>query len=868
MTTETPSRPPLNSGLERKIQRSKLALFFEDLWPRLWLLIALAGLFVLISLLGLWPLLGETWHKAILGLFAAATVVALIYACRARWPSREAAMRRLERDSGVAHRPASSYEDTLAGDGHDPATTALWGAHQAWLTGLLERLRVRNPRPRVYRRDPFALRMLLGLVVLLFAVLAGDGAYDRLRAAFRFDEPATSATARLDAWVTPPAYTAKAPMMLADGSRTNDPLASKGAGGGPLEIPEKSVLFVRSSGAPGAKLVLVAVGGAEPLRQIEAKPVGSTGDVFEIKFEIPSSLKTSVLVSGSERAVWNFAVIPDLPPKITLTKEPEQTPRGAMKLTYKVEDDYGVAGAEAKFAKRRSEKEDPATAWARTPGFRGPRFPPDRPPRMVLRLPRAGAKGAEAHTYLEMGSHPWAGIEVALTLEAKDQAGKIGRSATKTIVLPARRFDKPLARAIVEQRRKLVEDSRARDQVLTALGALTLEPYGFIEDTRAYLGLRSVYHRLRQDHSRAGWKSAVEQLWHVALRIEDGDLSDAERTLREAQEKLSKALEDGASDEEIKQLMAELRQALDQYMRQMADQAEKMPEGIDPKSQMLSQQDLERMMSNIEEMAKNGSRDQAQQMLSELRDMMERMQSGRMTEQQAQKTKEMMRMMNELGGLVGEQQKLMDDTFAEQRKLEGQGDERQGQKGAQKGQSGQGKGAQGKGQRQASKQQGPGEPGQQPGPGELGQRQAELRERLRELQREMGKSGQPSPEQLDAAREAMEGAERSLEEGDLGSATEQQAKALDEMRQGAQSMAQEMLENSPQRFGQGGDTPRDPLGRPQRSQGPDLGTSVKVPDEIDIQRAREILEELRKRLGEPQRPAGEIDYIERLLRRF
>ena len=57
-------------------------------------------------------------------------------------------------------------------------------------------------------------------------------------------------------------------------------------------------------------------------------------------------------------------------------------------------------------------------------------------------------------------------------------------------------------------------------------------------------------------------------------------------------------------------------------------------------------------------------------------------------------------------------------------------------------------------------------------------------------------------------------------------------------------------------------------GRPQRTEGPDLGTSVKLPDEIDAQRAREILEELRRRLGERFRPDLELQYLERLLRRF
>ncbi|MEO0792233.1 MAG: DUF4175 family protein, partial [Pseudomonadota bacterium] len=69
-------------------------------------------------------------------------------------------------------------------------------------------------------------------------------------------------------------------------------------------------------------------------------------------------------------------------------------------------------------------------------------------------------------------------------------------------------------------------------------------------------------------------------------------------------------------------------------------------------------------------------------------------------------------------------------------------------------------------------------------------------------------------------------------------------------------------------YGRAGDAPLDPLGRPQRTEGPDNGSSVKVPSEIETQRAREILEELRRRLGQPQRPEVELEYIERLLERF
>jgi hypothetical protein len=60
----------------------------------------------------------------------------------------------------------------------------------------------------------------------------------------------------------------------------------------------------------------------------------------------------------------------------------------------------------------------------------------------------------------------------------------------------------------------------------------------------------------------------------------------------------------------------------------------------------------------------------------------------------------------------------------------------------------------------------------------------------------------------------------------------------------------------------------DPLGRPLRGRDYGDDVTVKVPGEIDAQRARRILEELRKRFGESMRPQLELDYIERLLKDF
>lgn len=876
MAENQDSQSALDAQFARKVRASRWALLFERLWPRLWLIIGIGGLFVLVSLLGLWPMLPQAAHIVLLGAFGLAGLAAVGFAARVPFPTHEEGVRRIERVSGVPHRPASSYEDTITANADDPRTTAIWRAHRARLAAALSRLRVGKPHPRADRADPIALRALLLLGVFAVAALVGDGAADRIFSAFRIKSSVGVAERRLDAWVTPPSYTGRPPLMLADGARgTLEPASDNKV----VQVPEKTVLIVRASGSGLGNVGLEVLSeGATEIERVEAKApdagksAHTSAKISELRYELKKPAEVRVIASGAPLASWVFNVIPDHAPKIALKKPPEQTQRGSLKLTYTVEDDYGVVSAEANLKKTDAEKKraDPAKDWARQNAPTGPRPPHERPPQLILRLPPAASTN-EAQTYIDFGPHPYAGREVMLTLEARDVAGNIGRSKPMRMVLPKRRFKKPLARAVVEQRAKLLDDPRYRPQVMRALEALTLEPEGFIDSTSVYLGLRTAYYDLGRDRSRAGLKSVTDGLWELALWIEDGDLSDAERRLREAQDKLAEALEKGAPDSEIDALMQELREALNRYVEQLTKNANKdqmmPPEGLDPNNQMLSEQDLERMMKELENMTRSGSREQAQQMLAEMRDLLERLQSGQMSQKEAQRGQMMMKKLDELGNLVGQQQRLMDETYRQQRQgqrqpggampggkgdREGRGQQgRQGQsgKGGQTGQQGQGSGDQ-QGQNQA-----------------LTEQQRQLKEELEKLRRSLDELGANSPE-LEGAREAMQNAERSLQEGDMNSALGDQSSALDQMRQGAEKMAEGMQQGGASRYGENGNMQRDPMGRPQRFQGPDSGNSVKVPDEIDIQRARAILEELRRRLAQPMRPPQELDYFERLLRRF
>ena len=67
-------------------------------------------------------------------------------------------------------------------------------------------------------------------------------------------------------------------------------------------------------------------------------------------------------------------------------------------------------------------------------------------------------KAADGKTYKDLTAHPWAGLPVVVTLAAKDEAGHVGNSAPRGLILPERKFTKPLSKAVVAQRRSLVEN--------------------------------------------------------------------------------------------------------------------------------------------------------------------------------------------------------------------------------------------------------------------------------------------------------------------------------------------------------------------------------------------------------------------------
>lgn len=837
--------------LARKITQMRRVMLLERLWPRLWLPVSVAGVFVLVSLFGLWPWLPRDVHLGVLWGFAVAMVAAFVPVLRVRVPARDEALRRLERRSGVPHRPASALEDRPAGEA-GPAARSLWQAYHRRMSNAIARLKPGAPNPRTDRADPLALRALLALLLIVAFLAHWDEARQRIAAAFDLRASEAVAGLRVDAWVAPPVYTGRPPVTLASGPvRTAEAPQRR-----EWETPEGSELTIRVNNAEAGdlRLGIEAEGRSEEVQfEGSADARATSGAVAIAKRALDWSQTVTLRHRGRVVAAWPITVIADGRPQIAFASDPSRSARGAVQIDYKGEDDYGIASARARFRLLDDEG---------NPRLRDGPWPA---PEMPLPLSGANLKSIEGQTFKDLTAHPWAGLPVDVILSADDLAGQTGYSEPRRLTLPQREFTKPMARAVIEQRRNLVANPREVRGIVRMLNALTIAPDKFFDDKVVYLGLRAVYWRLINDPGMDSVMSSVDMLWNIALRIEDGDLSDAEARLRQAQERLREALERNASPEEIERLMQELRTALSEFLRALAEQGRQqageigeMPP-LDP-SQMLSAQDLDKMLKDIENLAKTGSREAAQQMLSQLRSMLENLRAGQPG--QSGQAQQMMEMLKKFSDIVQQQQRLLDETFEARRQgQQGPGQPQQGE--GQPGQQGQtGQGQQGQGQR------GRGGEGQF---GELGRQQRELREALRQLMEQMRRSGAQMPGELDGAGEAMGDAGEALGEGDGQRATQQQTLALDRLRKGAQSMAQQILEQlGQQRMGQMGPgmRGRDPLGRPQRQQGADTGDSVEIPDEFAIERAREILRELRRRLSDPSRPGIELDYLERLIERF
>jgi len=860
-------------GLRWPLALTRVGMVAERLVASLWPLFSVVLVGLAILMLGLQDLVAVevVWGGGVLLL--AAVLAGLWFGLRRfRLPSRAEAMERL--DASLPGRPIQALMDDQAIGQTDAASAAVWRAHQARMAARAAEAKAVPGDLNTAPRDPYALRYV---AVLAFAVALLFGSIWRVGSVADMTPGAGDALAGgpvWEGWIEPPRYTGQPTLYLNDQES------------GDLSVPVGSLITVRLYGEIGALT----------LSETVSARIGDVPAASDPAQDFIVRQDGSLEIAGPGGRAWSIAVKPDTAPTVEQDGAPDTTALGEMTLPYTAQDDYGVEAGEARITL------DLASVDRRF----GLTIAPEPRPDLVVALPVpvAGDRAFFKEALVEdFSKHPWANLPVQVELMVLDASEQQGFSDATEMILPGRRFFDPMAAAIIEMRRDVLWNRENAARIAQILRTAAHRPEDVFRKATTALRVSKAIDRVETLASYGMTdemqEDLAERLWGLALIIEEGDLADALARLERARERLEEAMRNGATDEEIAELMRELRQATDDYLRQLQRQAQLDAEQNDerggqqqPNQQQmqLTQDDIQRMMDRIQELMEQGRMAEAEQAMRELQEILENLRMSQ--NQQGQGQSPGQQAMEGLGETLREQQGLSDEAFRDLQEQfnpnaqAGENEGNQGRNGGQgQGQSHEGGQQQGQGQGQG---QGQAQNGQQSQPGATGEgnlqqnladRQQSLRDELRRQQGSLPGAGTPegdaAREALDRAGRAMEGAEDALRDQDYAEAIDNQAQAMEALREGMRNLGEMMAEQ--QQNGQQGQgmseadrrsASRDPLGREEGGEG-SIGTDENMLQGEDAyRRAQELLDEIRRRSAEAERPEEELDYLKRLLDRF
>ncbi len=838
--------------------------------------------------------------RAVLGVIFWLGLAATIWLAFKKWRAPTDSEARNLIDEQVEGRPLSVWVDRPSRS--DTQTWKLWSAHRDRMAALAVGVRKFDMAGRWKRTDPLYLRFIAPVLVLAAALFAGANGPDRIRAGLAPDFGAMFGAHKLtvEAWITPPVYTGRAPFLLSSGESATAPEGSE------------MTLRVISPGRPNIRVE------PDEGKRSTLRPKAGVDEAYEVKVIVDTPMTVAVNFWG-ERASFPFQIIEDFAPTVEFVSPPVLGEGDRTEFDWKVADDYGVTKLElvARLANPPAGAEDLEEVV---------------PVSLIGFEPRE----EEGSYSQDLVRHRWAGLDIMVKLRATDAAGEFGESAEVAFHLPEKIFLQPFARSAQEIRASILrewrdyeeappEDNYAQIETMgddnfadaeasrltrappgvknaaTMLEAILYQPEDVHRDPIIFMAFNHVMGQLEAAYSLDTALNAEFLLWDIALSAEYGSVADAKAALDAARRALEQALRNGASEEEIQRLMDMFEQAVENYLAaQMAEAmrngrfTETPQQGGQGGQQALGDDELQRMLDALRDLSETGATEQARQLLAEMSRMLEQFENMQLQmsqggqggqQQDGPLSRALNRALQDTNRALNDQRDLNDETEQamregadaqtmqeladrqrslrerlEQQMRSGGGQPQQGEQG-QQGQQGQGQ------QPGGGNEQGEGGQGERPGEGQDGRTQQGQRDGGGgrpgvETGDEFGQENARSRRLLAEALDAQRRSEEALRRGDLEAARDAQAEAMTSLQARSGELTRLAESAEP-----GRENERDILGRLTDG---DSGYSdtVEVPDEIERQRARDILDEIRRRAGDRTLSREEQDYLRRLLDRF
>ncbi|MEM9600785.1 MAG: DUF4175 family protein, partial [Pseudomonadota bacterium] len=666
MPTVSPSLSPRLSRLSRL---AWMRLVWETYAPVLARSVLALTLFVILSVLGFWEVIGDPIRiLALLGVIVLLVRDGLT-ARQLRRPTRSDALRRLETTAGLSHRPLDTLQDSavLAPD--------LWPAHLSRAQEQAGEIRRIGRKPALSPMDRYGLRFIGPILLILALVLAWGFGTERLRRSLSptILPPTNPYAVTFEAWIDPPDYTGRPP-IYAQGDLD-------------LQAPVGSTLVVRASGA--RDLPRPRFSGPDGPRFLTPEPLGRNG------------LEVRTIIDGSGTLDWRIGprlkrftidATPDAPPVIDSVKPPEADKRDRLVLVIDAVDDYGVDRVLLEMVEITDGLEadtafdgDVSAVDTETPPF---------------------TQASDREIKLDLTRHPLAGRKVIARLVAIDGAGQRGLSDPFYTIVPDKIFVEPLAKAIIEHRGLLLvgagdyappppghpdmdasdgtfdtyQDAwrmgRAPEPVQRAallIEAVTDAPDpSLFNDPVVYIGLRHAGKSIRYARSAEALTGLPDHLWKLAIRAEFGVLGTALQEMQEAQQALREGIARRAPQREIDALFTRYNQAVDAYMEELRRNATVAEEGGGGGGgqSMGSVDQIQELLDAIEEANRNGDTEGARRALAQLAELLENLQlqltpgggGGGGGSGDSEMTEEMREQLEDLAESLGDQRELQDET--------------------------------------------------------------------------------------------------------------------------------------------------------------------------------------------------------------
>ncbi len=787
-----------------------------------------------------------------------------------RWPTAVEARARLE--EGVAHQPVSAAIDDLAGDlaegTREPLAHALWQQHRAASLAEAVRLPLRGPRLGVSLwHKKAAVTMGCGLLVLM--TWPGNPTRSHWQTAMTLTS-GVGHPPKVALWITPPAYAGMPILHRVSGEADS-----------PLRVPAGSRLVVLLTGGPWTVPPRGGVAGqALPLE----KAVGDNqAESYRAEMTLePGVGRLRVTAHGRPLVDWPLAVQVDQPPTVALgDPAPVPPPRPAdkassprLRVAVAASDDFGLKALTLVITL------DPAFALA-----------DDTPHRLRVSLPEGQGQpltGYHETVAFDLTGDAWSGLPVRLQWLAVDSKGQSSLSESVGRVLPERSFKTPLAMALGHARREVLDHwGQPHRATATEIEALSHRLGGFQGDLGVFLGLRVAAYRLASDRGVGVERSVAALLWDLAVRVEEGGMGSAKAALDAALLDLKQALSN-ASGRDVQAAIAAVRQATGRLAAEMAQQMARQranqpsspspnqqptqPGGfaVPPNQQSIqpggfmtppgmagsSLKQLDKDLQRLAELAALGDKAAALALAQRLEQQLNALRDA--TPVSSEALAEANRLAHALEAIIAQQRETLNSTFALK---------------------------QGNLTTDLAGGQAAGDPsGNQSG---VVASQDGIRTRLLEVITDIAaKPPGKVPDGLVVAEKAMKEAAAALAKANFETALRRQGQAIEALTKGGREAVSAavgggvgggslfMLPGDASGEASGGARERgllsgesgegsDPLGR-ERSGMVDVNGQP-IPEGAEVNHARDLLDELRRRAGEPDRPPSEHDYLQRLL---